>query len=244
MEGQGIITVGKRTGIGGIFRILEHFVLSAESLSAQHPKATAEILQGVDLRVGHGDLLTISGTSGSGKSTLLLALARLTPMASGTLSLDGKPSNQIPPQLWRRRIVMVLQKPTVVPGSVRDNLLLAFSLSIAKKMGQQLPTDDVLLRELQLVGLDHIDLQRNATEISGGEAARLCLVRCLLAVPDVLLCDEPTSSLDPDSEVLVLDRLRQFAKFGGSVIMVRHALDTPVGFRQYHLADGGLKALS
>ena len=138
---------------------------------------------------------------------------------------------------------MVLQKPTVVPGSVRDNLLLAFSLSIAKKMGQQRPADDVLIRELQLVGLDHIDLHRNATEISGGEAARLCLVRCLLAVPDVLLCDEPTSSLDPDSEVLVLDRLRQFAKSGGSVIMVRHALDTPAGFRQYHLADGGLKAL-
>lgn len=151
--------------------------------------------------VSSGGILAIKGASGTGKSTLLKILARLVKPERGELFYQGKSARGISALEWRRKIHYVAQKPVMFEGTVEDNLRQPFSIkNITSGYDESLVLDymNKLLLPASL-------LQQKAHNLSGGEAARVALIRALLIKPEVLLLDEPTASLDSASRGEVIN---------------------------------------
>jgi putative ABC transport system ATP-binding protein len=152
------------------------------------------------------------GPSGSGKSTLLRCCNRLEVPTEGTVRYRGADIADLDVLGLRRRVAMVFQRPTPFPGTGRANLLVA-----DPALG-----DDGAAALLARVGLAPEFLDREATQLSGGEAQRLCLARALAARPDVVLMDEVTSSLDPAARRGLEELARRLAGDGVPVVWVTH----------------------
>lgn len=146
-----------------------------------------QILSGIDLKVQRGELITIMGPSGSGKSTLLRLINRLSEADSGSILLNGRNIKDYDPLELRRRAGMVFQVPLVFRGSVRDNLTLGMRL-----WGTRVDVG-ALARD---TGVPENLLDADAEQFSVGEKQRVCIARALANQPEILLLDEPTSSLD------------------------------------------------
>ncbi len=169
-------------------------------------------LEGVHLDVPESGVTVLAGPSGAGKSTLLRLCNRLEVPSAGTVRFRGRDLDGLDPLLLRRRVGMVFQRPALFPGTVRDNLLLA-----------RPDGEDALFRaELERAGLPPAFLDRVGDELSGGEAQRACLARTLATQPEVLLMDEPTSSVDPETVKVLEEAVTALAADGVAVIWVTH----------------------
>ena len=210
---------------------MSHLALARVSFA--HPGTTGAaaagraILDQADLQVPRGAFVLLTGPSGAGKSTLLRLFCRLEEPQTGQVLLDGQDVAALPPARLRRRVSYLQQTPTVVPGSVRANLLLPFSFKAAR--GQTPPDDDALAALLASLAAGDIPLSQEAATLSVGQRQRLCLARALLTRPEALLLDEPTSALDPESAQAVLSAAESFClDQGGTVILVSHAEFAPL----------------
>jgi putative ABC transport system ATP-binding protein len=174
-------------------------------------------------------ITVVVGPSGSGKSTLLRCCNRLEVPASGTVRYRGSDVQDLDVLALRRRVSMVFQRPTPFPGTGRDNLLAAD------------PTiDDARARDvLDRVHLGPDFLDREATELSGGEAQRLCLARSLAVEPEVVLMDEVTSSVDPSARRGLEGLARSLADNGTPILWVTHDLA-----QARRLADASIVVIS
>ncbi len=172
-------------------------------------------LRDVTLDVPDTGITTLVGPSGSGKSTLLRLCNQLEVPSEGTVSYRGRELSSVDPLELRRQVGRVFQRPGLFGGTVRDNLTEADG-----------DADTSLFEDaLDRAALDGSFLDRPANELSGGEAQRVCLARTLIAEPDVLVMDEPTSSLD-GTAVSRLEHLgRRLANEGMPIVWVTHDLD-------------------
>lgn len=171
-------------------------------------------LHDLDGAVRADGVTVVVGPSGAGKSTLLRLCNRLVVPSAGRVLFRGDDIAALDPLALRRRVGMVFQRPTPFPGTVRHNLQVA----------QPELSEEAAALALERVDLDPADLGRNATELSGGEAQRVCLARTLVTTPEVVLMDEPTSSVDPATR-RGLERLaRGLATMGVPVLWVTHDL--------------------
>jgi phosphate transport system ATP-binding protein len=202
--------------------------LAAEDLSVRYGER--RVLHEISLAWPAGRVSAIVGPSGCGKTTLLRALNRLvelTPFArvSGRIVLDGADLHAAAPTEIRRRVGMVFQRPNPFPMTVFDNV--AYAL---RPQGSRRPRSrtlaDAVERALVRAGLwEEVrnDLHRSALRLSGGQQQRLCIARALAADPEVILLDEPCSSLDPRAtatiEELILELRSQLI-----VVVVTHNL--------------------
>lgn len=154
------------------------------------------IVDGVSFALTEGSVLAVLGPSGSGKSSLLRLLNRLDEPTDGTVFLDGTDYRDLPPQEVRRRIGSVPQSPALRDGTVSENVTIGPRLR-----GESVAAGTVedLLRRMNLGGY----ADRDVADLSGGEAQRVAIARTLITEPEVLLLDEPTSSLDSASEAQV-----------------------------------------
>lgn len=152
----------------------------------------ATILRDLDLEVPAGTMTVVVGPSGAGKTSLLRAVAGLGPVTTGSIHLGGDDLAGRP--VHRRGLAMVFQQPRLFPAlSVQDNV--AFALRMAGMSGPDRRSRAVeLLDEVGLAGLG----DRGIDGLSGGEAQRVALARALAGEPDLLLLDEPLSSVDPN----------------------------------------------
>lgn len=208
------------------------------------------VLDGIELAVRAGEIVDIVGPSGSGKSTLLRALALLLPAATGELLLDGVPASSLRPEEWRTRVTLLPQRPVVMPGSVRDNLLMPWRLKT--RSGRGVPHEPRMRDALDMLGLPSVGLDREAVRLSVGQQARLAFARVWLTSPRVLLLDEADAALDEDSTSAMTAAVARFAETGGpmssdgaaAVVRVRHRADDGVATRRLALADGRLEEVA
>ena len=173
----------------------------------------ARRIDGLDAELPADGLTVIAGPSGSGKSTLLRLCNRLEVPSEGVVRHRGTNLTERDPLQLRREVAMVFQRPVTFAGTVLDNLREA-DRDCDEARGAEL---------LERAGLDPSFLERDASELSGGEAQRACLARSLATNPRVMLMDEPTSALDAKAAD-VLERLgRRLVEDGTPVIWVTHS---------------------
>ena len=215
-------------------------LLAAEGLTytAHGDAGPLTVLDGVSLGIVAGEIVDVRGPSGAGKTTMLRALARLLPEATGTLTLKGRLADEFSPYEWRHHVTLLPQTATMRPGTVRENLLLPWSLKA--RSDEPAPAEQALGHALRDVGLGDIALDRDAARLSVGQAARVALLRVVLAAPDVLLLDEPDANLDDESTAQVAAMTERFAAAGGAVLRVRHQRGEVAASRTLRLAEGKL----
>ncbi|NMG34035.1 thiol reductant ABC exporter subunit CydD [Azoarcus sp. TTM-91] len=179
------------------------------------------VLQGCELELAAGEAVAIVGPSGGGKTTLLrLLLGQLQPQA-GELVASDVPFTELDLQHWRERIGWMSQHPRLLAGSLADNLRLARQGADAAAMIEALHfagLGDWLATLPQ--GLDTV-LGEGGRQLSGGQLRRLALARVRLRPADLLLLDEPTASLDHDTEALVVERLAELRR-NRTVLLLSH----------------------
>lgn len=175
----------------------------------------------LDLKVGAGEAVQLCGPSGCGKTTLLRILARLEERGPSELTLGGAPASTISPQIWRRRVCFLAQRPTMLPGTVAQNMEAGYGVSLAPRPPAGLERQ--ARARMESLGLDPERIwQQDALTLSGGEAARVALCRAMTLEPQVLLCDEPTASLDLEHGQLLAKLLQQWLGRGGALLLVAH----------------------
>ncbi|HEY4353007.1 MAG TPA: ABC transporter ATP-binding protein [Paraburkholderia sp.] len=215
--------------------------LECRGLSKQY-RAGRIVLAQLDFTLGPGEFVAIMGDSGVGKSTLLNLIAGLDSADSGDVIIDGSPIEQLDDnaatRLRRRKLGFVFQAFHVLP-----HLTLAQNVALPLLLNE-LPTAGTL-EMLAAVGLSGRgdDFPR---QLSGGELQRVAIARALVHRPKLILADEPTGNLDPDTahEVLGLFRAQSKAT-GAATIMVTHSeAAAAVADRILVLSDGGLHASS
>jgi putative ABC transport system ATP-binding protein len=202
--------------------------------NVNNTRVRTQILSNLDLKVNKGELVTIMGASGSGKSTLLRLINRLSEADSGIILLNGNDIRNHVPMELRRRIGMVFQVPVTFKGNVRDNL--AFGMNL---WGGNTGIETIS-RE---TGIPEVLLDADAGQLSTGEKQRVSIARALGNHPEILLLDEPTSSLDAVSEerieklLLGLQRERDL-----TILWVTHEREQAqrIGGRILILRDGRL----
>ncbi len=183
-------------------------------------KKNRSVLENVNLTVASGEFLTILGPSGAGKTTLLRLFNFLETPTRGRVFFGGKALPEWSAPRLRRKVILVLQKPVLFEGTVRQNLIVG--LTLAKK---SIPKEAQLKELLRKCGLPGEILNEKADHLSGGEQQRLALARALALDPDVLLLDEPTASLDVESERRLIDQIVQENQEGGrTIVSVTHSL--------------------
>lgn len=169
-------------------------------------------LDGLTAAIPAHGVTAVFGPSGSGKSTLLRLCNRLELPTSGRVSFYGSDIAALDPLWLRRRVGMCFQRPTPFPGTVADNLRAADP-----------DAPDARMREtLARVALSGSWLDRDVAGLSGGEAQRVCLARTLVAGPQVLLLDEPTSAVDTEAAEVIERAVRELAADGTPALWVTH----------------------
>jgi putative ABC transport system ATP-binding protein len=172
----------------------------------------ARALDGLTAAIPAHGVTAVFGPSGSGKSTLLRLCNRLELPTSGRVSFYGWDIAGLDPLRLRRRVGMCFQRPTPFPGTVADNLRAADP-----------DASDARMREtLARVALTGSWLDRDVAGLSGGEAQRVCLARTLMARPEVLLLDEPTSAVDTQAAEVIEHAVRELAADGIPALWVTH----------------------
>ena len=179
----------------------------------------------LDLTVRRGEILTLVGGSGTGKTVLLRQMLGLNRPARGSITVLGRPVGELTDAGAAARVGMLFQQGALFSAfSVLDNI--AFALRESGALPPALVREAALLK-LQMVGLKASDAHKMPAELSGGMIKRVALARALIMDPPLLMLDEPTAGLDPDSSdafVALLRALHQ--ELGLTVVMVTHDLDT------------------
>ncbi|WP_455556423.1 amino acid ABC transporter ATP-binding protein [Comamonas sp.] len=184
-----------------------------------------EVLKGVDLQIARGEVVSIIGKSGSGKSTLLRCINGLESFQGGSLTVHGQPLQADNPQAMRelrKNVGMIFQSFNLFPHlSVGRNVMLAPSLVMHQpKHVAQANAERLLAR----VGLaEKFDAMPD--QLSGGQQQRVAIARALAMDPEILLCDEVTSALDPELVGEVLSVVESLAEQGMTLIMVTHEMN-------------------
>ena len=179
----------------------------------------------LDLTVYRGEVLTLVGGSGTGKTVLLRQMLGLNTPYKGTVQVLGQPVSQISRTGAAARVGMLFQQGALFSAfSVLDNI--AFPLRETGALPDELVREAALLK-LQMVGLKASDAHKMPSELSGGMIKRVALARALIMDPPLLMLDEPTAGLDPDSSDAFVTLLRALhQELGLTVVMVTHDLDT------------------
>jgi putative ABC transport system ATP-binding protein len=154
------------------------------------------LLQPTTFALHAGDRVAITGPSGSGKSVFLRALALLDPLDAGRVLWHGARIERAAIPRYRRNVAYIRQRPALLDGTVEDNLRYPFELRTYRDV--RFDRERAASLAVQ-AGRGANFLDQRASELSGGEAQICALIRVLQLTPEVLLLDEPTASLDPES---------------------------------------------
>lgn len=221
---------------------MKEVLLKTEKLSKSFSNGGAmqHVLKNIDLQLYKGDFTVIMGASGAGKSTLLYALSGMDTPTLGEITFTDQVISELSQDglaVFRRsHCGFVFQQIYLIDGmSVMDNVLSAGLLVNKDKKALV-----ARARELfEAVDISEETQKKFPTQISGGEAQRVGIVRALINSPEILFADEPTGALNSKTGLGVLDTLTRFNEQGQSVVMVTHDMRSARrGNRILYLEDG------
>ena len=181
-------------------------------------------LSDVSVKIDSGDFVFLVGPSGSGKSTFIKMLLKEIEPTMGSITVADKDlseikRNQIP--YYRRKIGMVFQDFRLIPTlNVYENV--AFAMRVVEASQKEIRKRVPMV--LSLVGLSH-KYKMFPNELSGGEQQRVSLARAIVNNPSVLIADEPTGNLDPDTSKEIMELLEDINRSGTTIVMATHAKD-------------------
>lgn len=206
--------------------------LALESLNGQiefrnvhfsYPNATEAALNGVSFQINPGEKVAFLGRVGSGKSTIARIILGLYPPAEGLVLIDGTEVRQLDAAQMRRNIGSVLQDTVLLSGTVRDNILL----------DRDQIDDEEMLRAARLSGTHdfmgklangyELKLADRGESLSGGQRQSIAVARALAGKPSILLLDEPTSAMDNQTELSLIERLQREAA-DRTMLIITHRL--------------------
>lgn len=188
-------------------------------------KSYEPVLKNVNLKIEPGKMLGLVGHSGAGKSTLINLCMRLYDPVSGSVEIGGTDIRSISQQALRGRIGVVFQETYLFSGSVFDNI--AYSRPNASKEEVIAAAKAANAHEFIINLPDGYNtvIGENGHTLSGGERQRLSIARAVLKKPDILILDEATASLDPETELKIQEALARLTK-GRTTIAIAHRLST------------------
>jgi cell division transport system ATP-binding protein len=201
-----------------VFKMIEFKDVSM--LYDNNVKALAD----VNISIDSGEFVFLVGPSGSGKSTFIKMLIKEVEPTVGGIAVAGQKLStinrkQIP--YYRRKIGMVFQDFRLIPTlNVYENV--AFAMRVVEASPKEIRKRVPMV--LSLVGLSH-KYKMFPTELSGGEQQRVALARAIVNNPSVLICDEPTGNLDPETAKGIMDLLEDINRGGTTIVMATHAKD-------------------
>lgn len=214
-----------------MIKVLEDPLISVENLHKSYEDGV--VLNGIDLVVTKGDLVSIIGPSGCGKSTLLRCLNCLEVLDYGSIAIDGVKLSRCPETRildknfhdkahdLREQVGMVFQGLNLFPHkTILENVMIA-PLVVKKRSKEE--AEYTAVKFLNKVGLGAF-LHRYPASLSGGQQQRAAIARALAMTPKVMLYDEPTSSLDPELVEEVLQVMRALDEEGMTQIVVTHEM--------------------
>ena len=214
-------------------------MITFENVTAVYPGHSRAALSEVSADIEAGEFVFLVGESGSGKSTFLRLVLRETRATQGKVHVAGKEVNRL--RSWRvpalrRQIGTVFQDFRLLPNkTVSQNV--AFALQVIGKPKKHI--DAVVPETLELVGLAGKG-QRMPDELSGGEQQRVAIARAFVNRPKLLIADEPTGNLDPNTSIGIMKLLDRINRTGTTVVMATHdsGVVDQMRKRVIELADG------
>jgi tungstate transport system ATP-binding protein len=191
--------------------------VNLELVELQRNYRAVKALQSVSLNLQGGKIIVLLGVNGAGKSTLMRILSGLENADSGTILFNNQSTN---PKALRQVSTLVFQKTAMFTMSVYDNL--AYGLKIRKVPKEEIHKKiSEVLEAVRLSGFE----KRRAKKLSGGEQQRIALARALLLDSNVLLLDEPTANLDPNSAAIIEKAILAKKSSDRIIIMATHNLN-------------------
>lgn len=198
--------------------------IDVEDLWLRYGEENPFVLKGLNFSIKAGEKVGIVGRTGSGKTSFVQALFQLYPFAKGRILIDGTAATETDLGLFRRSIALISQEPTLFRGTLRDNL------DLAGTRGEQ-ELKDALARvgldqwlEEQPLKLETV-IEERGRNLSAGERQLLCMARCLLQDAPIVVMDEATSSVDPQSEEILVRATKEFFE-DRTQIIIAHRLST------------------
>ena len=184
-----------------------------------------EILHGIDLTIEPGEMIGLVGASGSGKSTLANLVCRFYDPSSGSISIDGVDLRQLAIRGYRRNLGCVLQEPFLFFGTVAENIAYGRPDASRERIVAAARAAGAHEFILRLPAAYDSRVGERGGSLSGGERQRLSIARALLVDPRILVLDEATSSVDPETEVLIQSAIDRLVA-GRTTIAIAHRLST------------------
>jgi ATP-binding cassette subfamily C protein CydD len=203
-----------------------------------YPQSGHPALGGVSLTLPAGTRTALVGRSGSGKSTLVNVLLRFLDPQDGSIAANGVPITGLPVETWRQHVALVPQRPHLFYGSVLENIRLGRPGASRPEVEEAAELAGVAEFVRRLARGYDAQIGERGQRLSGGEAQRLAIARAFLKDAPLLVLDEPTSSLDPESEALIREALERLTR-NRTVLIVAHRLNTVRGADRIAVLDGG-----
>ncbi len=204
-------------------------MLELRGVSYRYPGYAKEVLGGVDLAIGEGEIVGLVGPNDAGKSTLCLVASGLAPSSiggklTGTLVIDGEPMTGRKTHELADRVVIGFQNPNTQRSGIAATVFEEVALG---PMNLGLEVRDVVERTRGAIALMRLEaiVERNPTRLSGGQVQLVAIASLLAMRPRHVILDEPTAQLDPAGTRMVGEALRQLAERGTSLLIAEHKTD-------------------
>ena len=203
--------------------------------SVKYRPDTKIILKNLTFVIKSGEKIGIVGRTGSGKSTLCLCLFRILEPTFGKILIDDVDITKIGLSLLREIITVIPQDPTLIEGTLRENL------DPAGKF-----TDDEMISNMNLIGLDYLiedegldlEIKEDGKNLSVGEKQLICMVRAVLRKSKIIIMDEATSSVDYNTESLIQKTILNNLK-GSTILTIAHRIKTILEYDRIFVLDKG-----
>src|SRR5258708_6596927 len=201
---------------------------------------SSPVLTDVSFHIDPGEFVFLTGKSGAGKTTIMRLLTGQSKLDSGTITFDGQDFSKLKAHYFlsiRRKVGVIYQDYKLLPErTVAENIALGLEI-----MGK--PKAEVESRVHDLLTLINLEDKANVfpSQLSGGEAQRVCIARALATAPRVIFADEPTGKIDDETGMMIAHLLMKLNQLGTTVIMATHNMNIVNSFDARHIHLEGTK---